>query len=75
LKRGKGRTPPSAVNSKFLSHGNLEPAKPKHGMNQFKLHRVLKSTGSLYFHRDPTASHYLKVALAGVFGKINIISP
>ena len=31
-------------------------------------HRVLKDTGSLYLHCDPTASHYLKVMLDGVFG-------
>ena len=38
--------------------------------NRFlELHRVLKSTGSLYLHCDPTASHYLKVVLDGVFGK------
>lgn len=34
-----------------------------------ELHRVLKSTGSLYLHCDPTASHYLKIVLDGVFGK------
>jgi len=34
-----------------------------------ELHRVLKVTGSLYLHCDPTASHYLKVVLDGVFGK------
>jgi len=34
-----------------------------------ELHRVLKSTGTLYLHCDPTASHYLKVVLDGVFGK------
>jgi site-specific DNA-methyltransferase (adenine-specific) len=33
-----------------------------------ELHRVLKATGSLYLHCDPTASHYLKVILDGVFG-------
>ncbi|MEP6822047.1 MAG: DNA methyltransferase [Chthoniobacterales bacterium] len=33
------------------------------------LHRVLKPTGSLYLHCDPTASHYLKIVLDGVFGK------
>ncbi len=32
------------------------------------LHRVLKPTGSLYLHCDPTAGHYLKVLLDGVFG-------
>ena len=31
-------------------------------------HRILKDTGSLYLHCDPTASHYLKVMLDGVFG-------
>jgi adenine specific DNA methylase Mod len=29
-----------------------------------ELHRVLKPTGSLYLHCDPTASHYLKLALS-----------
>lgn len=33
-----------------------------------ELHRVLKPTGSLYLHCDPTASHYLKVVLDGTFG-------
>ncbi len=32
------------------------------------LHRVLKPTGSLYLHCDPTASHYLKLLLDAVFG-------
>jgi len=36
-----------------------------------QLHRVLKPTGSLYLHCDPTASHYLKIVLDGVFGKQN----
>lgn len=36
-----------------------------------ELHRVLKDTGSLYLHCDPTASHYLKIVLDGVFGKEN----
>jgi adenine specific DNA methylase Mod len=34
-----------------------------------ELQRVLKPTGSLYLHCDPTASHYLKIVLDGVFGK------
>jgi len=36
-----------------------------------ELHRVLKSTGSLYLHCDPTASHYLKMLLDGIFGATN----
>ena len=36
-----------------------------------ELHRVLKPTGSLYLHCDPTASHYLKVLLDAVFSPAN----
>jgi DNA modification methylase len=36
-----------------------------------ELHRVLKPTGSLYLHCDPTASHYLKILLDAVFGPSN----
>ena len=36
-----------------------------------ELHRVLKPTGSLYLHCDPTASHYLRVVLDTVFGVEN----
>jgi site-specific DNA-methyltransferase (adenine-specific) len=36
-----------------------------------ELHRVLKPTGSLYLHCDPTASHYLKVVLDTIFGPRN----
>lgn len=39
-----------------------------------ELRRVLKPTGSLYLHCDPTASHYLKVVLDGVFGLENFRS-
>lgn len=33
-----------------------------------ELKRVLKSTGSIYLHCDPTASHYLKLLMDAVFG-------
>ncbi len=36
-----------------------------------QLHRVLKPTGSLYYHCDPHASHYIKVELDRVFGFAN----
>jgi adenine specific DNA methylase Mod len=36
-----------------------------------ELQRVLRPTGSLYLHCDPTASHYLKIVLDGVFGPAN----
>ena len=34
-------------------------------------HRLLKSTGSLYLHCDPTMSHYLKLVLDCIFGEKN----
>ena len=36
-----------------------------------ELHRVLKPTGSIYLHCDPTASHYLKILLDAVFSVRN----
>jgi site-specific DNA-methyltransferase (adenine-specific) len=36
-----------------------------------ELHRVLKPTGSLYLHCDPTASHYLKIVLDTIFDPRN----
>lgn len=33
-----------------------------------EMYRVLKPTGSLYLHCDPTASHYLKIVLDAIFG-------
>ena len=36
-----------------------------------ELHRVLKPTGSLYLHCDPTASHYLKLVLDQIFSPVN----
>ena len=33
-----------------------------------EMHRVLKPTGSIYLHCDPTASHYLKAVMDAIFG-------
>jgi len=35
------------------------------------MRRVLKETGSVYLHCDPTAGHYLKLAMDAVFGYKN----
>lgn len=39
------------------------------GVRILEMRRVLKYTGSLYLHCDPTASHYLKELLDSIFGK------
>ena len=33
--------------------------------------RILKPTGSIYLHCDPTASHYIKIMMDGIFGHHN----
>jgi len=39
-----------------------------------ELHRVLKPTGSMYLHCDPTASHYLRILMDAVFGPERFLS-
>jgi DNA modification methylase len=39
-----------------------------------ELRRVLKPTGSLYLHCDPTASHYLKLVLDAIFGPRSFVN-
>ena len=34
-----------------------------------EMHRILKDTGSIYLHCDPTASHYLKLLMDGIMGR------
>ena len=55
---------------KFLGENDMMAYLTMMANRLLELHRVLKPTGSLYLHCDPTASHYLKVVLDGVFGKI-----
>ena len=38
----------------------------------FEMKRILKPTGSIYLHCDPTASHYIKLVMDGIFGKKNL---
>ncbi len=60
----------------------IEAARQAHGKSMMsylifmavrllEMRRVLKSTGSIYLHCDPTASHYLKLLMDGVFGQGN----
>jgi len=39
-----------------------------------EMHRVLKLTGSIYLHCDPTASHYIKMFLDATFGVRNFVN-
>ena len=44
------------------------------GVRLLEMRRVLKDTGSIYLHCDPTASHYLKLLMDAVFGQRNFRS-
>ena len=43
-------------------------------MRLVEMYRVLKPTGSIYLHCDPTASHYLKIVMDCIFGEKNFIN-
>ena len=53
----------------FLGNSDLMAYLAMLTVRLVELHRVLKPTGSLYLHCDPTASHYIKVVLDGIFGR------
>lgn len=55
----------------FLGENDMMAYLTAMAIRLLEMHRVLKDTGSLYLHCDPTASHYLKIILDGVFGKEN----
>lgn len=55
----------------FLGDNDMMAYLAMMAVRLIELHRVLKPTGSLYLHCDPTASHYLKLLLDGVFGATN----
>ncbi len=52
----------------FLGHSAMFAYLVQMTVRLLELHRVLKPTGSLFLHCDPTASHFLKLVLDGVFG-------
>ena len=52
----------------FLGHSPMYAYLVQMSVRIVELHRILKSTGSLFLHCDPTASHYLKLVLDAVFG-------
>ena len=55
----------------FLGENDMMAYLAMMAVRLLELHRVLKPTGSLYLHCDPTASHYLKLLLDAIFGKEN----
>jgi len=56
---------------KFLGHSDVTAYLVMMTPRLRELHRVLKPTGSIYLHCDPSASHYLKVLMDQIFSKEN----
>lgn len=55
----------------FLGTGDMMAYLTMMTPRLLELHRVLKETGSIYLHCDPTASHYLKLVMDAIFGPLN----
>ncbi len=52
----------------FLGQNDMMAYLTMMAQRMVELHRVLKPTGSLYLHCDPTAGHYIKLLLDATFG-------
>ncbi|MGC1371540.1 MAG: DNA methyltransferase, partial [Candidatus Sulfotelmatobacter sp.] len=51
----------------FLGHSDMMAYLAMMAPRLIELRRVLKETGSIYLHCDPTASHYLKMLMDAIF--------
>jgi site-specific DNA-methyltransferase (adenine-specific) len=58
----------------FLKENDMMAYITMMAVRLLELHRVLKPTGTLYLHCDPTASHYLKALLDAVFRPHNFLN-
>jgi site-specific DNA-methyltransferase (adenine-specific) len=52
----------------FLGVNNMMAYLTMMAVRLVEMHRLLKPTGAIYLHCDPTASHYLKIIMDAVFG-------
>ena len=58
----------------FLGQNDMMAYLTMIAIRLIELYRVLKKTGTIYLHCDPTASHYLKLLIDSVFEKENYIN-
>ena len=60
------------IDASQLSHGSgMKSYLIMMAVRLLEMRRVLKSTGSIYLHCDPTALHYLKALMDSIFGAVN----
>ena len=58
------------LNATRLIHGNSMMSYLIYiSVRVMEMHRLLRQTGSIYLHCDPTAGHYLKLLMDSIFGK------
>ncbi|MBW1991889.1 MAG: restriction endonuclease [Deltaproteobacteria bacterium] len=55
----------------FLGQNDMMAYLTMMAIRLVEMHRVLKPTGSIYLHCDPTASHFVKLVLDSIFGLKN----
>ncbi len=62
----------SIIESAGLAHGkSMQAYLTMMAVRLLEMRRILKKPGSVYFHCDPTASHYLKLVMDAIFGHQN----
>ena len=60
---------PSVIEAAGIAHGkSMEAYLVMMAVRLLEMRRLLKPTGSVYLHCDPTAGHYLKMLMDAVFG-------
>ena len=63
------------INAAGYSHGKgMKSYLIMMAVRLMEMRRILKDTGSVYLHCDPTASHYLKTLMDAIFGAANFRS-
>ncbi len=63
---------PHVIDAAGISHGTgMKAYMVMIAVRLLEMRRLLKPTGSIYLHCDPTASHYLKAVMDCVFGSAN----
>ena len=58
----------------FLGDNDMMAYLAMMAVRLIELRQVLKPTGSIYLHCDPTASHYLKMLMDAIFGPWNFLN-
>ena len=62
----------AAIDAAGITHGKgMKSYLIMMAVRLVEMHRILRATGSLYLHCDPTASHYLKLMMDAIFAARN----